>query len=107
MADAGYTGTATKVTSNAKVVAAIVKVQVKRIIVTNVDSAVRYLQTFDALTANVTVGTTAPTMVYAIPATDSRVIELDKVYETGLVYAVTTTSTTNTGATEAWVEVLT
>ena len=67
----------------------------------------RYLQTFDALTANVTVGTTAPTMVYAIPATDSRVIELDKVYETGLVYAVTTTSTTNTGATEAWVEVLT
>ena len=105
MADAGYTGTATKVTSNAKVVAAIGKVQVKRIIVTNVDSAVRYLQTFDALTDDVTVGTTAPTMPYAIPATATLEIPLDKVYETGLVYAVTTTSTGSTGATEVWVEV--
>ena len=105
MSDQMMTSVATKVTSNAKVVAAIGRPYVDRIIVTNVDAAVRYLQTFDALTADVTVGTTAPTMPYAIPATATLVIPIHKVFATGLVYAVTTTSTGNTGATEAWVEV--
>lgn len=107
MSDPGYTGTSTKKTDNTKTVVAAHKIFVKRFIVTNVDSAVRYLQTFDALTGDVTVGTTAPTMPYAIPATSTLEINVDKVYETGLVYAVTTTSTGGTGATEAWVEVQT
>lgn len=106
MAEEWNTGARTKVTTNAKNVVRAAKVAVNKFIVTNVDSAVRYLQVFDALTADVTVGTTAPTMVYAIPATDTREINVRTVYETGLIYAVTTTSTGNTGPTEAWVEVL-
>lgn len=106
MSDAVYGGTGTKVTSNGKTVAATGQAFIRRIIFTNGDGAARYLQTFDALTDDVTVGTTQPSMVYACPAGDSRVISLNKKYTTGLVFAVTTTPSGSTGPTECWVEVI-
>lgn len=59
--------------------------------------AVSYLQFFDALTANVTVGTTTPTFVLALPAAggiNSNYV-LPKRFRNGVVIACTSAPTTN------------
>lgn len=73
----------------------------------NNGSALCYIQVFNKLTANVTIGTTAPDWVIPVPAPSSGtagaglVHELDKGYSfsTGLVIACTTTRTGSTSAT--------
>lgn len=71
----------------------------------NGDAAVRYLQLFDsATTGAVTLGTTTPTAVLAIPSSGDGPFAVDckgLVFYAGLVYAVTTTSTGSTGPTAA------
>ena len=59
--------------------------------------AAAYMQFFDALTADVTVGTTVPTFVLGLPAAggiDSNYV-LPKRFRTGMVVAVTATATGN------------
>lgn len=61
----------------------------------NPDSSIAYIQFFDALTANVTVGSTAPYFVLPLPAgggIDSQLI-CPRVFRTGIVFAATSTST--------------
>lgn len=66
----------------------------------NTTGATAYLQIFDALTANVTVGTTVPNWVIRLGANESLslpwVLPVD--FANGLVIAGTTTAGGNTGA---------
>jgi hypothetical protein len=65
-----------------------------------------FLQLFDALVANVTLGSTAPTMSLLVPPGDgnasggrAEIFPTPPHFRTGLVYAVTTTATGSTAAT--------
>ena len=64
----------------------------------NPDAVVAYIQIFNATAASVTLGTTTPTYVIAIPATSSRDIEISNGIEhtTAISYAATTTATGST-----------
>ena len=71
--------------------------------VQNPGAAQVFLQLFDALTANVTVGTTAPTLSLVVPAgtgtedgARSELFSHPVHFRTGFIYAVTTTATGNT-----------
>lgn len=70
--------------------------QVASISVGNPNAAVSYLQLFDAIAANVTVGTTTPTAVVALPASTPVNLNLGLKFSTGLVVAATTTPTGST-----------
>lgn len=68
--------------------------------VRNADAAVRFLQIFSVPAACVTLGTTAPTQSFSIPASGS----MDKNFgaapmklDSGISYALTTTDTGSTG----------
>lgn len=68
----------------------------------NPNTTVIYVQMFAALTASVTLGTTAPTMVIAVPAggwADSPTTAPGIAFSTGIVTAATTTATGSTGPT--------
>ena len=74
----------------------------------NIDNADYFLQLFDALAADVTLGTTTPNLSLLIPAGDSTFRgAMDKVFspplkfETAISYGVTTTATGSTGPTTA------
>ena len=61
----------------------------------NPDTALAYIQFFDALTANVTVGATTPYFVLPLPAgggIDSQLF-CPKAFHTGIVFAATTLPT--------------
>lgn len=68
----------------------------------NPGTATVYIQVFNKLAANVTVGTTVPDWVYAIPATATSPAGLDGMFaipitfSIGMVIAATTTSTGST-----------
>lgn len=64
----------------------------------NPNAAIAYIQFFNALTAGVTVGTTAPTFVIQIPASSAVNLPLmpGVDFGTGVVIAATTTATGNT-----------
>ncbi len=70
----------------------------------NLTTADAYLQLFDALIANVTVGTTVPDQIFLVPAGNGTLAgALIEEYETpgarfitGIAYAATTTPTGNT-----------
>lgn len=61
----------------------------------NSGGAVSYLQFFDALTANVTVGATTPTFVIPLPASGgySDTYELPEGFRNGVVIACTSSAT--------------
>ncbi len=61
----------------------------------NSGASVSYLQFFDALEANVTVGTTTPSFVIPLPATGGydAELQLPEGFRTGIVIACTATST--------------
>ncbi len=61
----------------------------------NPDSAVAYIQFFDAVTADVTIGTTTPYFVLPMPiggGIDSSLV-CPKAFHHGIVFAATTTAT--------------
>ena len=67
-----------------------------------------FLQVFDALIANVTLGTTPPTLSFLVPPGDgnanggrSEIFPNPPNFRNGIVYAVTTTSTGSTAPTTA------
>lgn len=62
----------------------------------NPAAAVTYIQLFDKLTADVTVGTTTPDVVIGILNATGREIALHHIFTTGIVWAATTTPTGNT-----------
>lgn len=71
------------------------------LVVVNQTAAEAFLQVFDALTANVTVGTTAPDWVIPIPASGGVVIPLSSVgfqHLKGVIIAGCTSPTNNVGA---------
>ena len=83
---------------------AVVKASGTKVATINIDNiasnAITYLQLFDAVTANVTVGTTTPTAVFAVntaAASNAVVSHLTfnppLYFKTGLVIAATTTAT--------------
>ena len=65
----------------------------------NSNSAVAYLQLFDASLSSVTIGTTTPSISIGIKASDSRDIVFDKPirFDAAISAAATTTATGNTG----------
>lgn len=72
----------------------------------NDDSAARFMQIFNALAANVTVGTTTPDMVIQLGADSSETFDLaGQEFSTGFSYAITTTATGNTTGTSSWVSI--
>lgn len=85
-----------------KAAAQIGYTQLGSIEIENPNTVVCYLQLFDALAADVTVGTTTPTLTLAIPKGDgtdgglvTREYAMPPRFEKGLVYAITTTRTGN------------
>lgn len=79
---------------------------IAEIVIHNDDSAARFLQMFNALSANITVGTTTPDFVAQIAADSTISLNMGgQLFATGFSYAVTTTATGNTGPTSAWVTV--
>jgi hypothetical protein len=71
------------------------------LVVVNQTAAEAFLQIFDALAANVTVGTTVPDYVIPIPASGGVVIPLSSVgfeHLIGIVIAGCTSPTNNVGA---------
>jgi hypothetical protein len=85
-----YRVTAQKAT---KAVPSATKARVYGLHVYNQDSTDTYLQLYDALTADVTVGTATPTVTLWIPALSGidNVYPLPVEFNTGLVIAATTT----------------
>jgi hypothetical protein len=83
--------------SNTKVTAVIGGCIIDYYNIYNASNAAAFLQFYDALAANVTVGTTLPTNVLAIP--QSAVLDTQRTmkwrYETGCVIAMTTTQQGN------------
>jgi hypothetical protein len=75
--------------------------QLKMMQLRNLDAAIAYVQFFNAAaTESVTLGTTTPDLSISIAA--SAVVTMDiegAAFESGIVYAVTTTATGNTGPT--------
>lgn len=76
--------------------------------VQNPNSVQVFLQLFDALVANVTLGTTAPTLSIVVPAgtgvddgMHAETLYHPPHFRTGIVYAVTTTATGLTAPTTA------
>lgn len=74
----------------------------------NIDAGDRFLQLFDALAADVTVGTTTPVLSLFIPAGDATFRgAMDKFFDppiqfaAAISFAVTTTATGSTGPTTA------
>lgn len=74
--------------------------------IANLDASITYLQLFDALVANVTVGTTAPNFDIVIPASGA----LNQVsdfpagnFQNGITIAATTTATGSTAQTNGLV----
>lgn len=61
------------------------------------DSGKRFFQIFDKAAADVTLGTTAPSLSLPMPASGGCVIDIPLRFAQGLSYAVTTTSTGSTG----------
>ncbi len=64
----------------------------------NSNTSNAFIQLFDALTANVTVGTTTPKLSFIVPASgamDKAFIDKPLVFNTGIIYACTTTATGN------------
>ena len=67
-----------------------------------------FLQLFDALSANVTLGTTVPTLSILVPAGTgvddgmrAEIFPRPPLFRTGIMYAVTTTATGSTAPTTA------
>lgn len=71
--------------------------------VRNADAAIRFLQLFNVPAASVTLGTTAPTQSYSIPASGSmdKFFDNPMKFKSGISYALTTTDTGNTAPTTA------
>ena len=67
----------------------------------------RYMQIFNALAANVNLGTTVPDMVLIVGAADSESFDFgDQEFSTGFSYAITTSAEGSTGPTAAcWISV--
>lgn len=71
--------------------------------VSNINNADAFLQLFDALTANVTVGTTAPKLSFLVPkgntvdygAMEKQFGDSPLEFGVGIIYACTTTATGN------------
>lgn len=74
-------------------------------VINNPNGSTIYVQVFDALSANVTVGTTTPTYVLAIPASGTVTLELTcgVNHATGITVAATTTATGGTAPSTALV----
>lgn len=84
-----------------KVVVTASQCLVHGLVVVNQTAAEAFLQVFDKLTADVTVGTTVPDYFIPVPASGGVVIPLSKVgfaHLTGVVIACCTSPTNNTGA---------
>lgn len=65
----------------------------------NPNATATYVQIFDALTANVTLGTTTPKLVLGLPPTNANAVDDSPVgfqFFTGISYAATTTATGST-----------
>lgn len=64
----------------------------------NPNASVAYIQIFDALTANITLGTTVPKSSYGIPATNAKsfTLPIGDGFLTAIAAAVTTTATGST-----------
>ena len=96
------------VTSNAVRQAVGVRCHVKSFIIHNDDTAARFVAVYNALAANVTVGTTVPDMLYQVAANDVLPLDLgDAEYSLGFSYGITTTDPAGgtTGPTSCWVHV--
>lgn len=66
----------------------------------NDDAAVAFIQMFDALAANITVGTTVPDVVIRLAADSFLPVDChDMKFSTALTFVVTTTAEGNTGGT--------
>lgn len=93
-----------RITSNAVTQVSGNKVHVGRLIVSNNDSAIRFLQLFNALSANIVLGTTVPVASIQFAANTPLSLNMgDAEFATGFSYAVTTTELGSTGPTSVWV----
>jgi hypothetical protein len=97
LAQAGGTRYSNLAVVETKVVVAAGPVLLFNIMAFNTGGAVSYLQFFDALTADVTVGTTTPTFVIPLPASGgvSDAYVLPERFRTGVVLACTDGSSNN------------
>ena len=68
-------------------------VNIGKILAYNSGAAFTFLQLFNALAANVTVGVTTPDFVIPIPATGATVLDEQMFFNTGLTMACTSTPT--------------
>lgn len=76
------------------------RVNIKRIIVTNQDAAIIFIQFFNLAAADVTLGTTVAPGWFAVAASVTQEYPLDDMlFDTAFSYALTTTVTGNTGVT--------
>jgi hypothetical protein len=90
-------GTANALLTNSAVSVVSGQHNLQTIILYNPNASVEYIQLFDALAANVTVGTTVPKMVVPIPASSTIDLPIENsaqiTFFTGIVVAATTTAT--------------
>ena len=94
------------VTSNAVRQAVGTRCHINTVTWHNDDSAARFMQIFNALSANITVGTTTPDMVLQMAADSSETFDFgDQEYSTGFSYAITTTATGNSTGTSSWISI--
>lgn len=94
------------VTSNAVRQVVGVRCHIGTMIVHNDDAAARFLAIYNALAANVVVGTTIPDMIIQLAADSTAYFNFgDAEYSTAFSYGITTTvpSAGQTGPTSCWV----
>lgn len=94
------------ITSNAVQEILAQRGHIAELVIHNDDSAARFVQLFNARSANVTLGTTTPDMVIQVGADSTISINMgEQEFATAFSYAVTTTATGSTGPTSVWVSI--
>ena len=86
------------------VVQATARANITGIVATNDATGPVFIQIFDALAADVTLGSTVADMAIKLATTGSQSFDLHGAkFDTGLAWAITTTSTGTVAAPQAWV----
>ena len=94
------------VTTNAVINVSAQRINIRHIVWHNDDAAARFLQMFNAASADVTLGTTTADFVLQIGADAVDNFPLgDMLFLTAFSYAVTTTAGGNTTGTSSWIAI--
>jgi hypothetical protein len=89
------------------VVQATNRANITGIIATNDATGPIFLQIFDAIASTITLGSSVADMTIKLPTTGSVSLDFHGAkFDTGLAYAVATTSTGSTAAPQAWITVV-